>query len=83
MKKLQDIFSISKNRTLYSEAFWEIRNTWLQDNLPVVIVIAVAAIAIIVILYYLFKTVPAMVRFKKNVKKVKEKRFIKDLLVGF
>lgn len=76
-------FSISKNRTLYSEAFWEIRNTWLQDNLPVVIVIAVAAIAIIVILYYLFKTVPAMVRFKKNVKKVKEKRFIKDLLVGF
>jgi tetratricopeptide (TPR) repeat protein len=26
-------FEIAGNRTLYSEAFWEIRNLWLQDNL--------------------------------------------------
>lgn len=76
-------FSISKNRSLYSEAFWEIRNTWLQDNLPIVIVISVSIIAILVLLYYLFKTVPAMVHFKAKAKKVKEKRFVKDLLVGF
>lgn len=76
-------FTISKNRSLYSEAFWEIRNSWLQSNLSLIVFIAVGVIAIIVGLAYLFKTIPSLINFKKKVGTVKEKRWYKDLTVGF
>ena len=30
-------FQVAGNRIFYSQAFWEIRNTWLQDNLGVIL----------------------------------------------
>ena len=76
-------FSISKNRNLYSEAFWEIRNSWMQDNLSIMLVIIAGAVVVLIVLIYLFKTIPSLVKIKKKVGKVKEKRFFKDLTVGF
>ncbi len=77
-------FSISKNRSLYSEAFWEIRNNWLQSNLAIAVVILVAIVAVLVGLHYLFKCVPVLANFKGKAKTtVTRSRIFKDLTVGF
>lgn len=76
-------YAIAKNRSMYSEAFWEIRNTWLQNNLTVSILILASFIVVLLILIYLFRSVPALVKVKKKAKEVKKTRFFKDLTVGF
>ncbi|MBQ7359765.1 MAG: YIP1 family protein [Lachnospiraceae bacterium] len=30
-------FKVANNKTYYSQAFWEVRNKWLQDNLPTIL----------------------------------------------
>ena len=37
-------FQIAGNRAYYSEAFWEIRNTWLQSHLPAVLTVLLICI---------------------------------------
>lgn len=77
-------FSISKNRSLYSEAFWEIRNNWLQTNLGIAIAILVGIVVVLLALYYLFKYVPVLANFSGKVKdKTVHSRIFKDLTVGF
>ncbi len=46
-------FKIAGNRTLYSEAYWEIRNIWLQENLLTVILLS----AIFAVGYLVLKAV--------------------------
>lgn len=35
-------FEVANNKTFYSEAFWEVRNSWLQDNLGWMIITILA-----------------------------------------
>ena len=76
-------FSVSKNRPLYSNVFWELRNDFLQDNLATIIIIAIAVIALIILAKFLFNKITVLKTFKEKVAKVKDFRFIKDLTVGF
>ena len=76
-------FSVSKNRALYSNVFWELRNDYLQDNLATIIIIAVAVIAVIILAKFLFNKVKVLKDFKEKFAKVKDFRFVKDLTVGF
>lgn len=76
-------FKVSGNRTFYSQAFWEIRNTWLQSNLAIFI-------SIIVVLF-LLGTAEKYLDRKKRLKSIKKRiksrimsvRFISDLYCGF
>ena len=76
-------FSVSKNRSLYSNVFWELRNDYLQANLATIIIIAVAVIAVIILTKYLFNHIGALKTVKEKIVKIKDVRFIKDLTVGF
>lgn len=59
-------FKIAGNRDLYSEAFWEIRNIWLQDNLITVILISV----ILTIAYFVIKAFDKKYAFLNPVRKI-------------
>lgn len=76
-------FSVSKNRTLYSNVFWELRNDFLQAHLAIIIVVAACVIVLIVALNLLFKKNKKLKAFKDKVKKIKDTRVFKDLTVGF
>ena len=78
-----EYFTKSKNRTLYSNVFWELRNDFLQQNLAIIFVIAVAAIGLIVLLVYLYKHNKHFGKIRTGVGKVKATRIFKDLTVGF
>lgn len=76
-------FAVSKNRTLYSNVFWELRNDFFTSNLETIIIVAIAVIGVLILLIYLFKHNKHLKKVKEKVGKVKEKRFFKDLTVGF
>lgn len=76
-------FSTSKNRALYSNVFWELRNDYLQSNLTAIILIAIGVICFIVLLKYLSNHIKKLYDFKQKLKKVKDTRVFKDLTVGF
>ncbi|MCI5745078.1 MAG: YIP1 family protein [Erysipelotrichaceae bacterium] len=78
-----EYFTTSKNRSLYSNVFWELRNDFLQQNL---LYVFLGLIGIIVVIYgvkILFKKNKKCKEFKEKTKKVSEKRWFKDLTVGF
>ena len=78
-----EYFTVSKNRTLYSNVFWELRNDFLQENLATILICVVGILALYVLIKFLFKKVKKLISFKEKVKTIKEKRWFKDLFVGF
>ncbi len=74
---------VSKDYSGYSDAFWEIRNNWLNKNL-------VPAIILIVVIYVLYKIITYLDKKKgilepvhKCSKSVKDKKIMQQLLYGF
>jgi len=49
-EKAMDHFGIAKVRSGYSTAYWEIRNTWLQSNLGLIMVMLLIAYGIVLVL---------------------------------
>ena len=76
-------FRASKNRALYSNVFWELRNDYLQANLAVILIVLIVIILAIVIINYLFKNVKKLQAFKVKMSGIKENRVWKDFTVGF
>lgn len=76
-------FAASKNRSLYSNVFWEQRNDYLQQNLSTIFFVALGAIALIVVLVYLFNHNKKLKAVKEKAKGIKNYRWVKDLTVGF
>lgn len=76
-------FSTSKNRALYSNVFWELRNDYLQANLTTIILIAIGVICFIVLIKYLSNRIKKLYELKQKLKKIKDTRVFKDLTVGF
>ena len=71
---------LSKDRAGYSDAFWEIRNVWLKQNI-------VAAILIIILIFIVFKVIKVLDRKKgilngvrAGTAKFKEKKLVSNLL---
>ena len=81
--KSLEYFAVSKNRTLYSNVFWEQRNDFLQQNLSLIIIIALGVICIFALIAYLFNNNKKLKLVKEKVTKIKEHRWFKDLTVGF
>lgn len=39
-------FKVANNKTYYSQAFWEVRNKWLQDNLPTILFVLIGLLVL-------------------------------------
>ncbi len=53
-EKAEMHFELSGNRTYYSQAYWEIRNDWLQQNLIWILLVIFALVLATVILRYVW-----------------------------
>lgn len=70
---------LAKDFDVYSDAFWEIRNNWLKDNLVAVILIVIALIVAKKVVGYLDKKKGILQKPKSVLKKFGEKKLIKEL----
>lgn len=39
-------FKVANNKTYYSQAFWEVRNKWLQNNLPTILFVLIGLLVL-------------------------------------
>lgn len=76
-------FAVSKNRELYSESYWEIRNAWTSEYSVYLLLGIVGIIVAVVVLKYLFRKVKPMQKFADKSKTFFGKRFFADLSIGF
>ncbi len=66
-------FKYAEDRTGYSEAFWQIRNEWLENNLLWVIIVALVIVAAVIVIKILNKRKPKLfVPIKKGIAKVED-----------
>lgn len=70
---------LAKDYDVYSDAFWEIRNNWLKDNLVTVILIVVAFIVAKKTIGFFDKKKGILQGPKKVIKKLADKKLIKEL----
>jgi tetratricopeptide (TPR) repeat protein len=73
-------FEIAGNRTLYSEAFWEIRNLWLQEYLITIILVGVLIGAAAVALKIADRRKHIFAGVRTAVAKFEHIRFVEDIL---
>ncbi|MEH7237038.1 hypothetical protein V7097_12740, partial [Bacillus sp. JJ1562] len=73
-------FKLGNDKTGYSEAFWEIRHRWMQDNLSIVFLIIIAFVILRYILKFLDKKKNIFETLKDIRSKLVEVKLIKELL---
>ena len=76
-------FKIANDKKDYSEAFWEIRNVWISNNIVIIFSIFILIIASIVVLSILQKKKHIFDKLKVSIQKAKEKRYVRDCLLMF
>jgi sugar lactone lactonase YvrE len=76
-------FKVSGDREYYSEAFWEVRNTWIQGNLQYI----VAILVVLWLISFSIRTFDKKHKFRQWKKALEEKLFavpvLGDFLYGF
>lgn len=73
-------FEIAGNRTLYSEAFWEIRNLWLQEYLITLILVGVVIGTAFVVLKAFDRKKHIFAGVRTTISKFERIRFVEDIL---
>jgi hypothetical protein len=74
-------FELSGNRPAYSDAFWEVRNTWLQSNLSAFLGVGVLSVGGWSATRKLRKKSKLLASFKAQWTKFLNLRFVSDLLL--
>lgn len=74
---------LAKDKAGYSDAFWEIRNVWLKDNIIPLIIALVALFAIIKILKVIDKKKNIFAKPREILGKIRENSFIDDFCYAF
>lgn len=74
---------LSKDRTGYSDAYWEVRNAWLKKNLATVIVILIAFAVLLRVLKALDKKHGIFAAPRRALAKAGETKYISSLRYGF
>ncbi|MBO6302992.1 MAG: YIP1 family protein [Ruminiclostridium sp.] len=74
---------LAKDHSGYSDAYWEIRNVWLKNNIITVIIILVLLFAVIKVLKFLDKKKQILSKPKAFFGRLRENRFIDDLCYSF
>lgn len=74
-------FKLAEDKEGYSEAYWEIRNEWLQHNIGWIVAVILVIVALIVVWKILDKKKPKLLApVKKGVSKVTDARIVRELL---
>ena len=73
---------LAKDYSGYSDAFWEIRNVWLKQNLVPVIVVLVVLAILWKLIGYLDRKKNILAPVHNQIKKIKEKKLIQQLTYG-
>ncbi len=76
-------FEVAGNHELYSDAFWELRNVWLQTYLPYFLIIAVVLYLVFAVAGKLDKTGKRKEAREKRKNAVMNARGLGDVLYGF
>ncbi len=76
-------FEVAGNRALYSEAFWEVRNAWLQKNLSYFFIIVVLLIIYSIAMKYIDRKWNVKHKIRTFFGKVRNVKLIDDLLFAF
>lgn len=74
---------LAKDHSGYSDAFWEIRNVWLKDNIIPLIIALVALFAVIKILKGIDKKKNIFAKPREILGKIRENSFIDDFCYAF
>ena len=70
---------LAKDYSGYSDAYWEIRNVWLKNNIMTVILVIVLIVAAIYVIRLLDKKKQILKKPRKALKKLKKNNFISNL----
>ncbi|PKL00557.1 MAG: hypothetical protein CVV56_05400 [Tenericutes bacterium HGW-Tenericutes-1] len=73
-------FEIAGNRMLYSEAFWELRNIWLQEYLLLIIGLSLFGLVAVIAIKATDKRYHYLTTARNTISKVKNVRIINDIL---
>ncbi len=74
-------FKLAEDKAGYSEAYWEIRNDWLQKNIAWIVSVILVLIALFVVWKILDKKKPKLLApIKKGAGKVKNVKIVRELL---
>ena len=74
-------FKLAEDKEGYSEAYWEIRNDWLQDNVAWIVIVVLVLIAIYITLKILNKKKPQLLApVKGGLSKVVNIKIVRELL---
>ena len=74
---------LAKDHPGYSDAYWEIRNVWLKNNIITIIIILVLLFAVIKVLKFLDKKKQVLSKPKAFFGRLRGNRFIDDLCYSF
>lgn len=72
-------FRKAKSKTSYSDAFWEVRNVWIRENVITVMAIGVAIIIALQLLKYFLPKTKVGKQLSKRFQKFKSIKLIKEL----
>lgn len=70
---------LAKDYTGYSEAYWEIRNVWLKNNIMTVLLILVLLWAAVKVIFFADRRTGFLDAPRKSLRKLKKNSFISDL----
>ena len=76
-------FEIAKDKSGYSNAFWEIRNIYIQNNSGFIFSLIIGVIVLMVVVRILNKKTKVFVPLKEKMGKVKEKKLGGELTYAF
>ncbi|MDO6356030.1 YIP1 family protein [Caloramator sp. CAR-1] len=82
-KKALECFKIAEDKLGYSDAFWQIRNEWLQKNTPIIILILIMFIVIKKAVIRIDKRRHILEKPRRVIQNIKNKKLIKEILFSF
>ena len=74
---------IANNKFFYSQAYWEVRNIWLQDNLAIILILIIAFLILIAILKAIDRRKGLFNPLRKLNANIRKVRIIDDMLFMF
>ena len=82
-EKALEEFEIAKDKTGYSNAFWEIRNIYIQNNSALVFSLIGGLLVLLLVIRILNKKTKVFVPLKEKLGKLKEKKIPGELAYSF
>lgn len=75
----QEHFKIANAKEQYSDAYWEARNVWLQENMMTILLVLIILTAVILVLRFLNDRLEIFAGVGRHWEKLKKKRFCFDM----